>query len=236
MSWRTTAIPADWYPFGPGTFRIVNRRSLIVPAAATVGLSLPLVVLDRRMRAAGGFGMLAFEVSGPDRGAEILRAWGVEGQRAARASLLLDFPFLVTYTVLNVRLTARTTDALSGSGGGVAKRMASVVVAVQVAAGACDAVENVALLGVVARRGDARLSTVARRAALVKFAGLIVGWLYDAVAVLRRRHRASDAFDRLSLAKLRGGLLVTALILIVANRRASLAVDGAGMARGEGWG
>jgi hypothetical protein len=45
---------------------------------------------------------IPFEVAGPKRGAEILRAWGVEGQRAPRASLLLDFPFLVAYSVLNV--------------------------------------------------------------------------------------------------------------------------------------
>jgi hypothetical protein len=233
-----TVIAARWVSvsFGQDTFRIVNRRSLSIPAAVTAGLSLPLVVLDRRMRAAGGFGMLAFEVSGPDGGAEILRAWGVEGQRAARASLVLDFPFLVAYTVLNVRLTARASDALSGSGGRMAKGLASVVVAVQVAAGACDAVENLALLSVVARGGDARLSTVARRAALVKFAGVIASWLYGAVAVFGRRHPASDhAFDRLSLAKLHGRVHVP-WIPSGGDGRGSLGLDVARVAPGGIWG
>jgi hypothetical protein len=179
----------------------VNSRSLTVPAAATAGLLVPLAVLDRRMQSAGGPGILPFELAGPDRSADILRAWGVEGQRAARASLLLDFPFLVAYTVLNVRLTGRARDALSGRGGWMAGGLASTVAAAQVAAGACDAVENVALLSVVAHGGDARLAAVARSAALVKFAGLIVGWLYGAVAVLGGRRRASEhAVDRLSLA------------------------------------
>ncbi len=170
----------------------MNGRSLTVPAAATAGLLVSLGVLDRRMQSAGGPGILAFEVGGPDRGAEILRAWGVEGQRAARASLLLDFPFLVAYTVLNVRLTGRARDALSGRGGRMAGGLAYAVAAAQVAAGTCDAVENVALLSVLARGGDARLSAVARSAALLKFAGLTAGWLYRGDARHRRRERTVD--------------------------------------------
>ena len=64
----------------------VTSDSLTVPLAATVGLLLPLAILDRRMIAAGGTGIIPFELSGPDRGAEILNAWGVEGRRAARAA------------------------------------------------------------------------------------------------------------------------------------------------------
>jgi hypothetical protein len=141
------------------------------------------------MQATGGTGIIAFELAGPDRSTEILRSWGAEGRRAARASLLLDFPYLVAYTVLNVRLTGRAGEALEAQGADSFRRLAPVVAAIQVAAGTCDAVENAALLGVVARGGDSRLACVARTAARAKFAGLIVGWLFEAAAVGGRARR-----------------------------------------------
>jgi hypothetical protein len=54
----------------------------------------------------------------------------------------------------------------------------------QIAAGACDAVENAALLGVIARGGDARLATLARNSALAKFAGLVLGWVFGGAALV----------------------------------------------------
>ncbi len=141
---------------------------------------VPLVLLDRRMQATGGPGIIPFELSGPEGSTEILRRWGADGQRAARASLWLDFPYLLAYTTLNVRLTWRAR------GSGPLRRFGPGVAVLQIAAGACDAVENAALLGVVARGGDARLAAVARSAAQAKFAGLIVGWLYGAAALLHR--------------------------------------------------
>jgi hypothetical protein len=169
----------------------VNRSSLTAPAAATVGLLVVLVVLDRRLQATGGPGIIPFELAGPHRSEKILRAWGAGGQRTARQSLLLDFPFLLSYTVLNVRLTARAGASQSAGGAGTPKSLSRLVVAVQVAAGACDAIENAALLGVVAGGPHAkRLSSVARAAASAKFTGLMAGWVYGTVAVLGRRRPA----------------------------------------------
>jgi hypothetical protein len=163
----------------------MNRPSLTGPAAATLVLLVPLAALDRRMQAAGGTGIIPFELAGPERSGQILRAWGADGRRAARASLLLDFPYLVSYTTLNVRLTGRAGDTYCSKGDNVLQSMTSLVKGVQVAAGLCDAAENAALLGVVARGGDARLASMARTAARVKFAGLITGWIYGGAALLR---------------------------------------------------
>ena len=163
-----------------------EHSSLAGPLAATVGLLLPLAALDRRMQRGGGPGIIAFELAGPEGGPAILARWGDDGQRAARASLVLDFPFLCAYTTLGVRLTARAGDVFARSGPRVLAALAPAVQAVQVAAGACDAIENSALLGVVGRGGDARLSTVAATAARTKFAGLIAGWVYGALALLQR--------------------------------------------------
>jgi hypothetical protein len=163
----------------------MNRPSLTGPAAATSVLGVPLLVLDRRMRAAGGTGIIPFELAGPERSGQILRAWGADGQRAARASLLLDFPYLVSYTTLDVRLTGRASAVYTSRGGDLLPAIAPLVKGVQIAAGVCDAVENAALLGVVARGGDARLASIARTAARAKFAGLIAGWIYDGAALVR---------------------------------------------------
>lgn len=135
------------------------------------------------MRATGGPGIILFELAGPQSSPEILRRWGTDGQRAARASLLLDFPYLVAYTTLGVRLTARAAAALGARSTRLA-RFGPAVAAVQIAAGVCDAVENAALLGVVARGGDAQLATLARNSALAKFAGLVLGLAFGGAALL----------------------------------------------------
>jgi hypothetical protein len=95
----------------------MDRDSLTGPAIATLALLVPLAVLDRRMQSAGGTGIIPFELAGPGRSDEILRAWGVDGQRSARASLLLDFPYLVAYTTLNVRLTRRASERVTEDDG-----------------------------------------------------------------------------------------------------------------------
>jgi hypothetical protein len=135
------------------------------------------------MQATGGPGIIPFELAGPQGSPEILRRWGAEGQRAARASLVLDFPYLVAYTTLGVRLTGRAAGVLQARSTRLA-RLGPMVAAIQVAAGACDALENVALLGVVARGGDAQLATIARNSALAKFAGLVLGWVFGGAALV----------------------------------------------------
>ncbi len=150
-----------------------GSRSLVAHGAATAALLVPLAVLDRRMQRAGGPGIIPFELAGtPERAAAVMGAWGEEGRRAARVSLLLDFPFLVAYSGFNVAL-ARALDAPAW-------------VAVAVGAGACDAVENAALLGVLDGRGGGRLPAVARAFALAKFGLLGAGWVHAAVRLAER--------------------------------------------------
>jgi hypothetical protein len=152
------------------------------PLLATAGLLVPLALLDRRMQRAGGPGIIPFELAGPEGSGRILQRWGADGRRAARASLVLDFPFLIAYTALNLELAARAGRAYGSAG-----RLAPLVALAQVAAGACDAVENTALLGVLDRGGDDRLATAARTAARVKFACLAAGWAYGAGALVSAR-------------------------------------------------
>jgi hypothetical protein len=155
---------------------------LTPPAAATAALFVPLAILDLRMMRTGGPGIIPFELAGPERSKRILHAWGRDGRRAARASLLLDFPFLAAYTLLNVRLMRRAQTALADRGRRRLSSIGGAVAVVQVAAGACDAIENTALLAVVERRDGTAPAALARQAALLKFAGLMTGWLYGALA------------------------------------------------------
>ena len=50
----------------------MTRRSLIWPAGTTAGLLVPLAILDRRMQATGGPGIIPFELAGPPRSKRIL--------------------------------------------------------------------------------------------------------------------------------------------------------------------
>ena len=151
--------------------------------AANVALFVPLLALERRMKRAGGPGIIPFELAGsPERSRAIMERWGEHGRAAARTSLLLDYPYLVSYTGLQVAGVSAAGDALRRAGAKGLAGAAPALAAGQVVAGACDAVENTALLGVLAGR-DERLPAVARAFASAKFALLGAGWLYGALGL-----------------------------------------------------
>ena len=160
-----------------------RRRTLWLGAAAQALLLVPLVALERRMQRTGGPGIIPFELAGsPERSRRILDRWGAEGRSAARASLLLDYPFLVAYAVFNVAATGAAADALRRAGAGRLAAAGGAVRAAQVAAAACDAAENTALLGVLAGRSEC-LPAVAAGFARTKFVLLGVGGIYAGLSV-----------------------------------------------------
>lgn len=113
------------------------------------------------------------------------RLWicgGDEGRSAARLSLLLDYPFLVTYCGIQVAGCAAASDALRHRDANALATAGRLIGPAQIAAGAFDAVENTALLGVLAGRAG-QLSAVARACAQAKFAVFIVGCLYEVLGV-----------------------------------------------------
>jgi hypothetical protein len=163
-----------------------RKTALWVLGAGQVLLLAPLVVLDRRMMRTGGPGIIPFELAGtPERARRIMDRWGPEGRSAARMSLLLDYPYLVTYTGLQVAACSAASKALRERGPTLLADAGRVIAPAQVAAGAFDAVENTALLGVLAGRSE-RLPAVARAAARAKFALLELGWLYAAFGLASR--------------------------------------------------
>jgi hypothetical protein len=167
-----------------------RRRLLWAFGAGQILLLVPLVALERRMRRAGGPGIIPFELAGThERSHRIMERWGADGQSAARLSLLLDYPYLVTYSVLQVAASRAAGQALRRRGATTLADAGRVIGVAQVAAGAFDAAENTALLGVLAGR-DGRLPALARACARAKFALLGLGWGYGALGLASRLARS----------------------------------------------
>ncbi|MFL5820404.1 MAG: hypothetical protein ACJ76S_06945 [Solirubrobacteraceae bacterium] len=160
-----------------------RRRGILAFGAGQVALLVPLLALERRMKRAGGPGIIPFELAGsPERSRKIMDRWGAEGQAAARLSLLLDYPYLVTYSGLQVAATRASSKALRRRGASALARAGRVIGATQLAAGMFDAAENTALLGILAGR-NGRLPALARAFASAKFALLGLGWGYAALGL-----------------------------------------------------
>lgn len=146
------ASPAEW----------VRRNGIVAATVAYVGYGAVMLQLDRRMQAAGGPGIIPFELAGTAANAEdILNRWGVDGQRAARQSIWLDFGYMATYGTLLGLLVDRRRRR---------RGHPAWLPALAAGAVAADAVEGVALLRVLDRRDIAVNARGAQVAASIKFA------------------------------------------------------------------
>lgn len=163
-----------------------RRRALRVFGLGQAVLLVPLLALERRMKRAGGPGIIPFELAGtPERSRKIMDRWGAEGRSAARLSLLLDFPFLVTYSGFQAAACAALSDEQRRRGADALARAGRLIASAQLAAGAFDAAENTALLAILAGR-DGRLPAVARACARAKFALLVAGLAYEGLGLASR--------------------------------------------------
>jgi hypothetical protein len=159
-----------------------RRRAFRIFGAGQIALLVPLLALERRMRRTGGPGIIPFELAGtPERSQRIMERWGPDGRAAARLSLLLDYPYLVTYSGLQLAGCGAASEALRRRGAGALADAGRVIGPSQLAAGAFDAAENTTLLAILGGRGDGRLPAFARTFARAKFGLLYVGWLYAAL-------------------------------------------------------
>ncbi len=149
----------------------IRANRLGASMMAFVAYTAVMLALERRMRQAGGAGIIPFELAGNASRAEAIMArWGSEGQRAARLSLWLDFGYMATYGTLTALLVERTRRRR----GHPAALPAVVIVAV-----AGDALEGVSLLKVLNGTRVAVYSRRAQIAALIKFAvlALVLGYI-----------------------------------------------------------
>jgi hypothetical protein len=163
-----------------------RRRAIRRLVAAQLALLAPLLAQERTMRQTGGPGIIPFELAGtPERTSRILRTWGEQGRSAARRSLILDYPYLATYAPLQALLCTAAGDSLHQRGRRTAAAASPALAWGQLAAGAFDAIENTALLAILAGR-NGRLPALARRCASAKFGLLTLGWAYILLALAAR--------------------------------------------------
>jgi hypothetical protein len=174
------------------TAGIGRRRALVFLAITTVAIGIVLAVLDGRMRDSGGPGIVGFEFAGSEeRAAEILADWGEEGQDAARASLWLDYVYILSYGAFLI-LAAIATRELAVRRGW--RRMAAAglaAVPIAAAAAAFDAIEDVGLLLTLDGHGGDLAPLLAAVCASLKFALLALAIAYLLAGLLlrlRNRH------------------------------------------------
>ena len=166
---------------------MTRRRALIASAAASIAIGAVLIVLDARMMDAGGPGIVGFEFAGSEeRAAEILVEWGDEGTDAARASLWLDFAYILCYGTFLVLAAWATRDLAASRGWRRMAAFGTAVIPFAAAAAAFDAIEDVGLLLALDRHGGDLAPRLAQICASLKFALLAVTIAYLLVGLLLR--------------------------------------------------
>ena len=141
-----------------------SDHKILAATGAFAGYTAVMAVLESRMRATGGPGIIPFELAGSAfRAEQIMAQWGRDGERAARISTWLDFGYMTTYGTLTALLIERARRRR-----GHPRSLTSVAMV----AVAGDAIEGVSLLKVLDRKNVDRYARLARAAALVKFAAL----------------------------------------------------------------
>lgn len=163
------------------------KRALIASAVASLAIGAVLLVLDARMMDAGGPGIIGFELAGSeDRAAEILADWGDEGTDAARASLWIDYAYLIAYGTFLVLAAWATRDLARARGWRRMAALGTAVIPLAAAAAAFDAIEDVGLLLAVDQHGGAFAPRLAQVCASLKFALLAVTIAYLLAGLLLR--------------------------------------------------
>jgi hypothetical protein len=160
-----------------------------------VAIGAVLTVLDLRMQDTDGPGIVGFELAGTEEDAgEILADWGEEGRDAARASLWIDYIYIVAYSIFGVLAIAATRDLAGRRGWMRMAAIGSAIVLFPAAAGAFDAIEDVGLLLALDGHGGDLAPGLALVCATLKFLLLAVAIAYLLTGLaLRLRARGAPA-------------------------------------------
>jgi len=171
-----------------------RRGALLALAPLAIGVLLLLSSLDASLRTpASPNGIVSFELAGDsDRASRMLEAWGDQGRRSADRSLRLDFLFLAAYAPGLALLCGAASDRTRAVHARLA-RAGALLAWGQLAAGALDAVENLALLRVLGGSSADAWPALAAACAWPKFALVAAGLVYLATSgVLRLRGLAAS--------------------------------------------
>jgi hypothetical protein len=166
---------------------LTRKRGLIASAAASIVIGAVLIVLDARMMDSGGPGIIGFELAGSEeRAAEILADWGEDGTDAAKASLWIDYAYILAYGAFLILAAWATRDLARTRGWPRMAALGSLMMALAAGAAAFDAIEDAGLLLAVDRHGGAFAPRLAQICASLKFALLAATIAYLFVGLLLR--------------------------------------------------
>jgi hypothetical protein len=168
--------------------RMSRRTGLWVSGIASAVLLAVLAVLDSIMRDAGGPGIVGFELAGSEEeAAEILADWGEGGQDAARASLYLDFPYLIAYGAFLTLAVAAVSDRARACGLRKLTAIAAVAIVLPASGASFDAIEDIALLVALEGEGGDTAPLLAAVCATLKFVLITAALVYVVVGLIAAR-------------------------------------------------
>ena len=174
-----------------------RKRALIAAAIASLAIGGVLLALDVRMMDTGGPGIIGFELAGTEeRAAEILADWGDRGTDAAKASLWIDYAYILAYGTFFVLASLATREMAERRGWSRMAALGVAVVPMGAAAAAFDAIEDVGLLIAVNQHGGALAPRLGQVCAIAKFAlsgGTIAYLIAGQVLRLRRAEESPGA-------------------------------------------
>jgi hypothetical protein len=186
--------PCSWIP------ERVRPRFFAVALLLTLAVLVALQRLGAPLRtAAATSGIVSFELAGTLSAAqEILRSWGVQGEKNAGINLGLDYLFLFAYAASIGLACILVADKFRGDS---PIRVVGVLLSwALIVAATLDGIENYALISLLLGSINAALPALARSAALVKFALVFLGLLYVVLAGVPR----SSSFQEATADEIRG--------------------------------
>jgi hypothetical protein len=169
----------------------LSRKQLLISVGiAMVVFGLALIVLDRKLKDAGGPSILGFEFAGSERQASrIMAEWGESDRDYARWSLWIDFGFMLSYGAFFTLAAITTRDFARANG---LRRLAVVGVGAPLAAAFAaifDAGENVFLLLTLGGHGGSFGPPIAAACASLKFLLIAFAIVYVLWGLASRRLR-----------------------------------------------
>lgn len=157
------------------------KRSFFFFILATLAILPTQVILTDNITPGG---IADLELAGSlAKANDIFLHWGEENRPVVLASLILDFPFLLAYTLFFFYLTRLITEKLNPSSHAI-WRLSKAVGTGFILAGLCDILENMALFAVYFRTEDNAWTVIAFYCAAMKFIALGSGITYLAISSL----------------------------------------------------
>lgn len=158
---------------------VTQRRAFPILLLAVFALTTFLAVLGAPLTTpAAPRGIVSFELAGSaDAAAAIVASWSPSLRRLALLHLAIDYFYLVAYPALLALACGRLAGRLAGPSPGLA-RLGGVVAWAVLLSGLLDAIENAALIRILAGEPSEALARLAWSAAIPKFALVGAALLY----------------------------------------------------------